>query len=100
ATYTLTWILTELMSNNAAAALMFPIAIAAAAKVGADARPFAVAITMAASGGFIFPAGYQTHLMVFGPGGYRLIDFAKMGIPMTLLWFIVAMATIPLFWPL
>lgn len=100
AIYLLTWILTELMSNNAAAALMFPIGLATAAKAGVEFRPLAIAITIAASGGFIFPAGYQTHLMVFGPGGYRLADFAKMGTLMTILWFVVAMATIPLFWPL
>ncbi len=100
AIYLLTWILTELMSNNAAAALMFPIGLATAASAKVEFRPLAVAITLAASGGFIFPAGYQTHLMVFGPGGYRLADFAKMGTLMTILWFLVAMATIPLFWPL
>jgi di/tricarboxylate transporter len=100
AVYLLSWVLTEIMSNNAAAALMFPIAVAAASQFGVNPRPLVVAVALAASGGFIFPAGYQTHLMVFGPGGYRLMDFVKMGVPMTLLWFIVAMATIPLFWPL
>ncbi len=98
--YLLTWGLTELMSNNAAAALMFPIALATAEQFGINARPLVVAVTIAASGGFIFPAGYQTHLMVFGPGGYRLVDFVKMGVPMTVLWFVVAMATIPMFWPM
>lgn len=98
--YLLTWMLTELMSNNAAAALMFPIALATAASSKVEFRPLAVAIALAASGGFIFPAGYQTHLMVFGPGGYRLADFAKMGTLMTILWFLMAMLTIPLFWPL
>lgn len=98
--YLLSWVLTEIMSNNAAAALMFPIAVAAASQFGVNPRPLVVAVALSASGGFLFPAGYQTHLMVFGPGGYRLIDFVKMGVPMTLLWFVVSMATIPLFWPL
>jgi di/tricarboxylate transporter len=65
-----------------------------------DVQPFAVAITIAASGGFISPIGYQTHLMVFGPGGYRQSDFVRIGIPMALLWFIVSMVCIPIAWPL
>jgi len=98
--YLLSWILTEFMSNNAAAALMFPIGIAAADQLGIDARPCVIAITVAASGGFISPIGYQTHLMVFGPGGYRQSDFLRMGLPMALLWFVAAMVLIPLAWPL
>ncbi len=100
AIYLLTWVLTEVMSNNAAAALMFPIAVATAARTGTDPRPFAVAVTLAASAGFVLPMGYQTHLMVFGPGGYRLSDFVKIGLPMSALWFAMAMALIPVFWPL
>jgi len=98
--YLLTWLLTELMTNNAAAALMFPIAITAAQAAGLDPRPFAVTITIAASCGFIFPAGYQTHLMVFGPGGYRLGDFVKAGSVMVLLCGVMACTLIPIFWPL
>ncbi len=98
--YVVTWILTELMSNNAAAALMFPIALATAQHSGLDPRPFAVAIAIGASCGFLFPAGYQTHLMVYGPGGYRVRDFVKVGIPMSLLWFAMAMLIIPRVWPL
>jgi len=99
-TYFLTWMLTEFMSNNAAAALMFPIGVAAATKLGVDPRPFAVAITIGASGGFISPIGYQTHLMVFGPGGYKQSDFLRIGLPMGLLWMILAVTLIPVFWPL
>jgi di/tricarboxylate transporter len=98
--YTVTWILTELMSNNAAAALMFPIALATAQHAGLDPRPFAVAIAIGASCGFLFPAGYQTHLMVYGPGGYRVRDFVKTGIPMALLWFAMSIFIIPRVWPL
>jgi len=98
--YLLTWVLTEIMSNNAAAALMFPVAAAAAAHLGVDVRPLAVAVTIAASGGFVMPAGYQTHLMVFGPGGYRLGDFLRIGLPMAVIWFAIAMVAIPVFWPL
>lgn len=98
--YLLTWILTEFMSNNASAALMFPIGIATAHHLGVDARPLVIAITLAASGGFVSPIGYQTHLMVFGPGGYRQSDFLRMGLPMGLLWFACAMLLIPLAWPL
>lgn len=98
--FLVTWILTELMSNNAAAALMFPIAIATSQNASLDPRPFMVAIAVGASCGFVFPAGYQTHLMVFGPGGYRVRDFVKLGIPMVILWFVTSMILIPRFWPL
>jgi di/tricarboxylate transporter len=98
AIWVLTWLLTELMSNNAAAALMFPVAIATAQQVGADPRAFAVAVAVAASAGFVLPVGYQTHLMVFGPGGYRVGDFVKLGAPMILIWFVAAMLVIPRLW--
>jgi len=100
AVYLLTWMLTELMSNNAAAALMFPIAVAAAGEAQLDPRALVIAVCFAASGGFIFPAGYQTHLMVFGPGGYRIGDFIKAGVPMVLIWMVLALLLIPVFWPL
>ena len=59
-----------------------------------------IAVCIAASSGFIVPTAYQTHLMVFGPGGYRLSDFARAGIPMVLLWGLISIAMIPIFWPL
>jgi len=99
AIYLLTWILTEFMSNNAAAALMFPISVAAATRLGVDPRPFVIAVTIAASGGFISPVGYQAHLMVFGPGGYKQSDFLRIGLPMALLWFLTAWWIIPIAWP-
>lgn len=100
AVYLLTWIMTELISNTAAAALMFPIALASAGAVGAEPRSFAVAVALAASSGFLFPIGYQTHLMVLGPGGYRPGDFARLGAPMVIMWFGLSMVLIPLFWPM
>jgi di/tricarboxylate transporter len=95
-----TVIFTELVSNNAAAVLMFPIALAASRDLGVDFRPFAIAILMGASAGFASPIGYQTHLMVYGPGGYRFSDFFRVGIPMDLLVWGLSVAIIPIFWPL
>ncbi len=97
--YFLTVLLTEGISNNAAAALMFPIGVATAARLGVNPRGFVMAITVAASCGFAVPFGYQTHLMVYGPGGYRLSDFVRVGLPLDLLCGIVAIAVIPLVWP-
>lgn len=97
--YLLTIICTELMSNNAAAVLMFPIALATSTALGADFMPFVMAVMFAASLGFATPLGYQTHLMVYGPGGYRLSDFARMGIPLDLLMGVVSVLLIPYFWP-
>jgi di/tricarboxylate transporter len=95
----LTWVLTELMSNNAAAALMFPIAVAAAQESGGNPRAFVIAVAVAASAGFMLPIGYQTHLMVFGPGGYRVQDFVRAGLPMVLIWLVLAVLVVPRAWP-
>jgi di/tricarboxylate transporter len=75
--------LTELLSNNAAAALMLPIALAAATAIGADPRSFAIATTIAASISFLTPIGYQTNMMVYGPGGYTLADYLRLGAPLS-----------------
>ncbi len=99
AVYLATSILTEVISNAAAVALVFPIALEAAKQFGVDARPFAIAITAAASSSFAAPIGYQTNLMVYGPGGYRFADFLKIGIPLKLLVFAVAIVCIPYAWP-
>ncbi len=88
------------ISNAAAAALIFPIAHTTAVDAGLDPRPFAVALAMAASAAFATPMGYQTNLMVYGPGGYRFTDFVRVGLPLNLLTFLVAMAVIPWVWPL
>lgn len=76
--------LTEFISNNAAAALMFPIAMATASQLGADPRSFAIAVAVAASASFLTPIGYQTNTMVYGPGGYRFGDYVRLGVPLTI----------------
>jgi di/tricarboxylate transporter len=92
--------LTEVITNNAAAALMFPIALRAAADAGAAARPFAIAITIAASCSFLTPIGYQTNTMVYGPGGYRFGDYARLGLPLTILIVTTVVLVVPVFWRL
>lgn len=99
AIYAVTLVATEIITNNAAAALMFPFALAAAANLQASAMPFIIAVMVAASSSFATPIGYQTHLMVYGPGGYRFSDFLKVGIPLDLILAGVALAIIPRVWP-
>lgn len=98
AVYLVTSVLTELITNNAAAALMFPVAMAVAGEQGLDPMPFAVGIAVAASASFATPIGYQTNLMVYGPGGYRFTDFLKLGIPLNLMFMMVALVVIPMIW--
>jgi len=95
-----TMILTELLSNNAAAVLMFPIALAVANDAGLNFRPLAIAILIGASCSFLTPIGYQTNLLVFGMGGYRFRDFARLGAPLTLLTIVVSLILIPVVFPL
>ena len=98
--YALTSLFTEVITNNAAAVLMFPICNSLAEQMGVSVMPFAIAIMFAASASFMTPIGYQTNLMVYGPGGYRVLDYLKIGIPMNIL---AGCATIPAilwFWPL
>jgi di/tricarboxylate transporter len=95
-----TIVLTELVSHNAAAALMFPIGVAAAASIGADPRPFVIGIMMGASLSFLSPLGYQTNLMVYGLGGYRFTDFARIGIPLNLVTIAMSLILIPIVFPL
>jgi di/tricarboxylate transporter len=97
--YLLTLIFTEIVTNNAAAALAFPVAHAAAAGLGVNFMPFAVAIAVAASAGFATPLGYQTHLMVYGAGGYRFSDYVRMGVPLDLLVMAVTVVVTPMFFP-
>jgi len=82
--YFMTSLYTELITNNAAAALLFPVALSAADQALVDARPFLIAVAIAASASFATPLGYQTNLMVYGPGGYKFKDFMKIGIPMNI----------------
>jgi di/tricarboxylate transporter len=95
-----TMILTELLSNNAAAVLMFPIAAATATGAGLNFRPFAIAILIGASCSFLTPIGYQTNLLVFGMGGYRFRDFTRLGAPLTIITVIVSLIAIPIVFPL
>jgi di/tricarboxylate transporter len=97
--YGVTLIVTELITNNAAAALMFPFAIDTAHGLEASYLPFVIAVMMAASAGFATPIGYQTNLMVYGPGGYRFSDYLKIGVPLDILIWIVTVALAPLVWP-
>jgi di/tricarboxylate transporter len=97
--YITTAVLTETMSNNAAAVLLAPIAFSVAARMGVDPRPFLIAITFAASTSFATPVGYQTNTMVYAPGGYRFTDFSKLGIPLNLIFWAVAVLLIPRLWP-
>ncbi len=97
--YLMTTLFTELITNNAAAALIFPFAVAIAGQIGVSPRPFAMAVAYAASASFITPLGYQTNLMVYGPGGYRLNDFVRVGLPLNLLLMAFATVVIPQVWP-
>ncbi|MGV3723225.1 MAG: SLC13 family permease, partial [Actinomycetota bacterium] len=99
AIYLVTMVLTELVSNNAAAALMLPLGIAAAAHMGVSPRPFAFAVMFGATLAFATPIGYQTNLMVYGPGGYRFTDFTRIGLPLNILLWLLAVLLIPLAWP-
>ncbi|MCA9835340.1 MAG: SLC13 family permease [Trueperaceae bacterium] len=97
--YATTVLITEFITNNGAAVLMFPIALATANHLGVNPMPFAIAIMMAASCAFATPIGYQTNLMVYGPGGYRFTDFTRMGLPLNVICGIVSVTLIPHIWP-
>lgn len=97
--YLLASVLTEILSNNAVAALMTPLALSLAVQLGVDPRPFVIAVCIAASAAFATPIGYQTNTYVYGVGGYRFGDFMKFGLPLNLLCFLVAIYVIPAVWP-
>ena len=97
-TYVSTWLLTEMITNNAAAVLVFPIALSLASEMGLQFMPFAIAIIMGASASFSTPIGYQTNLMIYGPGGYRYSDYLKIGIPLNLIVGLISVSLIPLIW--
>ena len=96
----LTSLSTQLLSNNATAILILPIAISAALELGVNPKPFIIAVCFGASACFATPIGYQTNLLVYGPGGYRFGDFLKLGIPLNLIVLLLGTLLIPVIWPL
>jgi di/tricarboxylate transporter len=100
AVFLATMMCTELITNNAAAVLMFPIALQTATSLDCNPTPFVIAVMIAASASFLTPFGYQTNLMVFGVGGYRSIDYLRFGLPLSLIVFVVTMLVVPWQWPL
>jgi di/tricarboxylate transporter len=95
----LTIVLTELLSNNAVAALLAPLAIQLGADLGCDPRPFIVAVMAGANIGFAIPAGYQTHMLVYSAGGYKFSDFFRVGILLDAVCWVLGSIAIPLIWP-
>jgi di/tricarboxylate transporter len=98
--YLASLLMAELLHHNAAVAIMFPVAVATAGQLGADPRAFVMAVAFGGCCAFASPVAYQTHLIVYGPGGYHFTDFTKVGLPLDLLCGIVAVALIPMVWPL
>jgi len=99
AVYLMTFLLTEIITNNAAAALSFPIAYATATALGADPMPFVMAVAYGASASFLSPYGYQTNLMVYGPGGYKFGDYLRIGLPVSVLYSAIVLLLVPVFFP-
>lgn len=97
--FIITSLFTELITNNAAAALAFPLALSLSAQLGVDPRPFFVVVCMAASASFSTPIGYQTNLIVQGVGNYKFTDFVKVGLPLNFIAFLLSVFLIPLIWP-
>lgn len=93
-----TSVLTEVLSNNATAVMIVPIVVKLASEMGVDSRPFIIAITVAASCAFTLPMGYQTHMMVYGPGGYKFSDYTRAGIPLNMLAWVITCTIVPFIW--
>ncbi|GHE03136.1 dATP pyrophosphohydrolase [Defluviimonas sp. 20V17] len=99
ALFLLTWVLTELVTNNAVALVVTPIAIGLGQSLGIDPRPLVVTVIFAASASFATPIGYQTNTLVYGPGGYRFTDYLRFGLPLSLVMAVVVSLAVPLIWP-
>jgi di/tricarboxylate transporter len=97
--FLLTLCLTEVLSNNATAVMMVPIVVKMANELDVSSRPFVMGVAVAASAAFALPMGYQTHMMIYGPGGYRFSDFLRVGIPLNFICWIVSCLLIPVIWP-
>ena len=97
--FLLTSLLTELVSNNAVAVIVTPVAIALAHDLGVDPRPLVVAVMVAASASFATPIGYQTNMLVYGPGGYSFSNFLRVGVPLNLSIGLLSAWLIPKLWP-
>ncbi|RYH05325.1 TRAP transporter large permease subunit [archaeon] len=97
--YAITLVITHLISNNATAALMYPVGTALADELGVSFKPFAMCVLFASTAGFMSPIGYQTHVMVWGPGGYRFRDFMIFGFVPNLIYWFIACGLIPLLYP-
>jgi len=97
--YLITMFLTEMSSNAATAIIMTPIVMAVTSQMNVDARPYIFAVCFAASASFATPVGYQTNLMVYGPGGYKFTDYIKVGLPLALITWVLAVYFIPIIWP-
>ena len=97
--YVATLLITELVTNAATAGIMVPIAISTAGKLEVSGDPFIFAVALAASCSFLTPVGYQTNLLVYGPGGYRLQDYLRLGAPLSILLWILAVVFLPIVFP-
>ncbi len=95
-----TSVLTQVVTNNAAALLLFPIAVNTATEVGLNPRGFGMAVAVTAALAFLTPIGYQTNIMVYGPGGYRFTDYLRLGLPLTVATIGIILVLVPVFWPL
>ena len=98
--YLTTTVLTEIMSNNSTAVLMVPVALSVAGTMGVDPFPLILTVAFAAAASFLTPMGYKTNAMVYGPGGYRFVDYIKYGAPLKVIFWLVSVAAIPVIWPL
>lgn len=99
-TYLIAMLFTSILSNTAAAVVLFPIAMATAASLDANPKTFAITLMIGATASFLTPISYQTNLMVYGPGGYRYADFLRIGAPLSLFVFALAMLIVPRVWPI